>query len=137
MIPSIDDNLIADIEIETQPGLTYKMNLDDKYINGMCDDLEAVKQTVYKILNTERYKYNIYSWNYGVELQDLVGLPTSYVCSELQRRITEALLQDDRIEAVTDFEFDTSNRKEVVCAFIVQTIFGDMATEKVVNVENV
>lgn len=36
------------------------------------DGMEAVKQAVYKILQTERYKYVIYDWNYGVELEDLL-----------------------------------------------------------------
>lgn len=134
MIPSVNGILTADLEVSTQPSKTQKMYLDDKYINGTCDSLEAVKQAIYKILNTERYQYLIYSWNYGVEFIDLIGEPISYVCPEIQRRITEALMQDDRIESVGDFEFDTSKRHEVVCTFVVRTIFGDIAEEKVVNV---
>lgn len=134
MIPSINNILTTDLEVSTQPSHTYRMYPDDKYINGTCDNLEAVKQAVYKILNSERYKYIIYSRNYGVEFSDFVGQPTSYVCSELQRRITEALIQDDRIESVSDFEFDTSKRHELVCTFTVHTIFGDISEEKVVSV---
>ena len=44
------------IEIKTQPSLNYKMNLDRETVNGMCDKQEAMKQVIYKILNTERYK---------------------------------------------------------------------------------
>lgn len=134
MIPSVNGILTTDLEVSTQPSQIYRMNLDGKNINGVCDDLESVKQTIYKILNTERYKYVIYSWNYGVEFADLIGEPTSYVCSELQRRITEALTQDDRIESVGEFEFDTSKRHEVVCTFVVRTTFGDVDAERVVNV---
>ena len=133
MIPSVNDILTTDLEVSTQPSKTYRMYLDGDYINGTCDSLEAVKQSIYKTLNTERYHYIIYSWNYGVEFVDLIGQPISYVCSEIQRRIEEALLQDDRIESVSDFEFDTSNKHEVVCTFVVHTIFGDIAEEKVVN----
>ena len=133
MIPSNNSILATDLEVTTQPSLSHKMYIDDKYINGICMDLEEVKQTIYKILNTERYQYNIYSFDYGVELSDLIGEPISYVCSEIERRITEALTQDDRIESVSDFEFDTSKRHEVVCTFVVHTIFGDVAEEKVVN----
>ena len=106
------------------------MHMQDKIISGTCDGLEALKQVIYKILNTERYKYPIYSWNYGVELSDLVGEPMSYVCAESERRITEALTQDDRIDDVSDFEFDTSNKHEVVCTFIVHTIFGEITSQK-------
>ena len=134
MIPAINSILITDLEVSTQPSKTHRMYIDDKYINGTCDGLDAVKQSIYKILNTERYHYIIYSWNYGVELADLIGQSVSYICSEIRRRITEALLQDDRIESVTDFEFDTSKRHQVVCTFVAHTIFGDISEEKAVSV---
>ena len=134
MIPSANNILTTTLEVETQPSKTYKMYPDGNYINGTCDNLDAVKQSIYKILNTERYQYIIYSWNYGVELVDLIGEPVPYACSEIKRRITEALLQDDRITSVTDFEFNTDTKKVVVCTFVVHTIFGDVEEEKVVNV---
>ena len=134
MIPSVNNILTTDLEVTTQPSKSYKMHIDDRYINGTCQDLEEVKQTIYKILNTERYSYIIYSWNYGVEFSDLIGQPITYVCSEIQRRINEALTQDDRIESVSDFEFDISQKHEVVCTFTVHTIFGDTTEERMVTV---
>ena len=97
------------------------------------DELEAMKQVVYKILNTERYEYEIYSWNYGIELKDLIGEPVSYVVAELERRISEALLQDDRIESVDSFEYDYSKKGVVLVTFQVHTLFGNFDEEKVVN----
>ena len=130
MIPSVSNILSENLEVEIQPSKNYKMHMQDKIISGTCDGIEAMKQVIYKILNTERYKYPIYSWNYGVELSDLVGEPISYVCAEAERRITEALTQDDRIDDVSDFEFDTSNKQEVVCTFVVHTIFGEITSQK-------
>ena len=130
MIPSVSNILSENLEVEIQPSKNYKMHMQDKIISGTCDGVEALKQVIYKILNTERYKYPIYSWNYGVELSDLVGEPISYVCAEAERRITEALTQDDRIDDVSDFEFDTSNKQEVVCTFVVHTIFGEITSQK-------
>ena len=109
------------------------MHLDQNIISGFCDELEAMRQVIYKILNTERYQYIIYSWGYGIELVDLYGEPLTYVCPELQRRITEALVQDDRIESVDNFIFDTSEKKIVKVTFTVHTIFGSVEGEKVVN----
>lgn len=130
MIPSVSNLMTTNLEVETQPSKNYKMHIQDNIISGTCDGIEAMNQVIYKILNTERYKYPIYSWNYGVELSDLVGEPTSYVCAEAERKITEALTQDDRINDVSDFEFDTSNKHEVVCTFVVHTIFGDITSQK-------
>jgi hypothetical protein len=97
-------------------------------INGYTDGKEAVQQAIYLILNTERYKFIIYSWNYGVELVDLFGKPMSYVIAELPRRIKEALLQDDRITDVNDFTFEVK-RSRLYTTFTVTTIYGDIPTE--------
>ena len=132
MIPSTNSILSTNLKVGRQPTKTYKMNIENNVINGFCDSLEAMKQVVYKILNTERYANIMYSWNYGIELADLFGEPVNYVISELQRRIAEALVQDDRITSVDGFEYQT-NRKTVSLTFVVHTIFGDIESEKVVN----
>ena len=134
MIPSTSAFLESDFEIETQPTHTYKMNLESGSIRGYTDKLEAIKQAIYKILLTERYQYLIYSWNYGIETLDLYGEPLSYVCPELERRISEALLWDDRIESISDFEFDLSKKGSVQVSFTVHTRFGDVQAEREVNI---
>lgn len=134
MIPSTTAFLDEDFEIEELPTLTYAMNLTANRIRGYTDEQEAMQQAIYKILNTERYQYIIYSWNYGIELIDLYGEPVSYVVPELERRITDALSVDERIESVSDFEFDTSKKGIVAVTFTAHTIFGDIEVEKEVNI---
>lgn len=133
MIPAVNDILGADIEIETEPSLNYKMLPDDDAVIGTVDGLSAMRQVIYKILNTERFVYNIYSRDYGIELSDLFGEPYSYVCPELQDRITEALIQDDRIESVSGFEFSSPKRGVVTAEFTVHTVFGDVEANRTVN----
>lgn len=133
MIPSTTAFLEQDFEITKQPTHTYKMNLESNLIRGYTDGQEAMKQAIYKILNTERYQYVMYSWNYGIELLDLYGEPVSYVCPELERRITEALTWDDRIQSVDNFEFNISKKGEILVTFTAHTVFGDVVAEKVVN----
>ena len=110
MIPSVTGFLEQDFEITEQPTKTYKMNLQTNRIRGYVDGQEAMKQAIYKILQTERYQYIMYSWNYGIETLDLYGEPVSYVCPELERRISEALLWDERIQSVDNFEFNVSKK---------------------------
>ena len=133
MIPSTTAFLEQDFEIEEQPTHTYKMNLASELVRGYTDYQEAMKQAIYKILNTERYQYVMYSWNYGIELLDLYGEPVSYVCPELEHRITEALTWDDRIKSVYNFEFNISKKGEILVTFTAHTVFGDVVSEKVVN----
>lgn len=134
MIPSLNDVLLTELTVEEQPSKTYRMHIEKEYIGGTCDDLESIKQAVFKIVNTERYRHMIYSWNYGIELADLFGQRIGYVVPEIQRRITEALSQDDRILAVDSFEFDTSKRHEVVCTFVVHTAYGSFESGRAVNI---
>lgn len=133
MIPSTSGFLPQDFEIKEQPSKTYFMDIEAERIRGFTDDINSMKQAVFKILNTERYQYVIYSWNYGIETIDLYGQNTSYVMSELKRRITEALLWDSRIKSVDNFEF-SSERGKISCKFIAHTIFGDVDAERAVNV---
>lgn len=131
MIPNTGEFLRRDIEAAGQPSYTFKLNADS--VRGYVDELEAVKQAIYKALLTERYQYVMYSGDYGIETLDLYGQPISYVCAELERRITEALVCDDRIKSVGDFEFDLSKRGEVRARFNVKTVFGDIAAERTVE----
>lgn len=132
MIPAVNDDLINDFEYEELPTRTFRLNIPSNTIIGFTDELEAMKQAIFLILNVQRYEHIIYSWNYGIELEDLFGQPISFVLPELKRRITEALLQDTRITGVDNFSFETTKGK-VYATFTVSTIYGDVEAEKVVN----
>lgn len=127
MIPTAKNSLLT-LKAEAQPSLTYALDAESNCIRGKVDRLDAVKQAVYLILATERYAWQIYSWNYGVELVDHIGQPKEYALSEIQRCITEALTQDDRITAVDSFEFEIG-KKSVHVSFVVHSIFGNMEVE--------
>lgn len=135
MLPAEDMELIEDFKIVTQPGRTWQLDLEQSRMkSGKVDGMEALEQAVYKILLTERYQYPIYSWNYGIELFDLFGKPMSYVRPEVERRIKEALLQDDRITAVDNFQFESDDKNSLLVTFIVHTIYGELEAGKAVRV---
>ena len=134
----IDDIISNDFEVVEEPSYTYRMVLpktegDLTKFQGKTDELNAVRQAVYKILNTERYTYPIYSWDYGIELNDLFGQPIPWVYPELERRITEALVWDDRLTSVTEFELNNV-KNEVHASFTVNTIFGSFNQSLVVGI---
>lgn len=132
MVPD-NEVLLPDIEETTYPDLTYKINIDKNRISEYVDELDAVIQAIYLILNTERYEYIIYSWDYGIELLDLYGMPMPYVISEIKRRVEDALTQDDRIDSVSDFTFEKTGTKLHV-TFTVNSTFGDVETDMEVDV---
>lgn len=128
---------ISDINLENldvKEVIDSDFKLGDKIIVGKVSGLEHLKQTIFWLLNTERYECIIYDWNIGLETKDLYGMPVDYVCSELEYRIQDTLSIDERIEEIYDFSFDTSKRGVILCQFKVKSIYGEFTEEKEVNV---
>ena len=131
MIPKSSINIELSPEESIETSRAYKI-IGNK-IQGFTDELEALKQAIYKVLNTERYEYPIYSFNYGIELESLIGKDKTYVQIELKRRIRECLLRDDRITEVDNFKFEF-NGDQLKCTFDVHSIFGNITVSQEVNI---
>lgn len=123
MLPNLSiSNLQTNFEEITSPSLTW--DFEGKPI----DELDAVTQSIYCILSTERFYHSIYSYDYGSELTSLIGQPIDLVQAEAERLIKEALLQDDRILDISGFSFEVSGHNLAV-GFTVATIYGDTSQE--------
>lgn len=116
-----------------QPSKTWRLDFDRGRVVGLIDGLNAVKQAVTKILQTERFSHLIYDANYGSEFAGLIGHEPVFVQSELRRRIREALTQDDRITDVTDFQINIVGDSATV-RFTVESTFGSFQQGVSVNV---
>lgn len=113
----------------TQPSLT----LNEQDILVEIDGVEALKQSIQRILQTERYSNSIYDHAYGVELEELIGEEMGFARIDVERRIKEALMEDDRIRDVTDFETEVV-ASTLHVTFTVDSIFGEIKQE--VQLEN-
>lgn len=123
MVPEQTEELL-ELEITTQPTLTYKLDFESKRISKKIDDLDAVMQAVMKILYTERYSCVIYSGDYGVELEKLIGKDYDYIVSDIERIITEALTVDDRVTSISDLQIEKVATDAMRITFTVNTIYG-------------
>jgi hypothetical protein len=121
MIPKSLIDADTQIVVETQPTKTYRLSEDS--IQGFTDELEALQQAIYKVLHTEKYEYPIYGFDYGIDLESLLGKDPVYAQIEAKRRIQECLLQDARIKSVDNFQF-TIVGDEMNCTFDVVSIYG-------------
>lgn len=132
MLPqSSNVQVMTDLDIVSQPDKTYYIDEEKKIVQGTVEDyLKAVEQSVYLILQTERYDYIMYSHKYGIELKDLYGREENYVIPMLMLRVPEALLQDERIESIEDFSY-TVNSGKFLISFTVKTKYGDLKMEGV------
>ena len=131
MIPTTSFDM-SELQIVEYADKDYKLDTNNESVTGTCEQIESVKQAVFKALNTERYDNIIYSWNYGVETKDLFGMPMSYVQPEIKRRFEEALLQDERIIEVSDFEFEVKGH-ELHVSFFVTCDYGKFTAERTVT----
>ena len=136
MIPEEDtsDYLFKTGSIESvrEPTLTYRMDKNRKRIIGKIDGKDALAQAVYKELSTEKYKYAIYD-TYGIQREDLYGMPKMYVYILVKERIKEVLKADDRVLDVIDFEIveEKSKDEDLTISFVVVSIYGDIEVKGV------
>jgi phage baseplate assembly protein W len=133
MIPQGGSISNVAVQETQQPSLTWRLDFESGRVVGKIDGLDAVRQAVFKILQTDRFWHDIYTFDYGHELGTLIGDSPLYVQSEVSRMISEALLQDDRISAVDDIDVAfTADRLTV--SFTVVTEYGSFEEEVIRDV---
>jgi len=100
--------------------------------NGKCkivEGLEALKIKIYKALITQRYRYLIYSWDYGSELETLIGQKYSkeLTNSEALRYVRDALTAYFNYGWITEIKnFSTAFSDDTLhITFDVVTPFGE------------
>lgn len=133
MIPESQDFFSQDENtenFEVLPAKTYKLDLVNKRIIGLVDGSDAVMQFIRKVLNTDKYAFEIYDWYYGNELLKLVGHSYDYVVTRIPNIFKEALLVDDRITDVRDFTFNKTQIDAVVVSCYVDTVYGAIKYEQ-------
>lgn len=126
-------DLNSDLEETEYSDKTYKLDFTKNRITSEIKDIEALKQTIYCILNTERYENLIYSWGYGSELKALIGKDKDFVIGDLKRRIIDALLVDDRINSIDDFKY-TVEKNMLTVDFNVVSIYGEILITQEVTI---
>lgn len=119
----------SSLEDESQATKTFKAK--NLKIIGECDDKEALIQSIYFMLGTQKKKYLIYPRSYGI-LLDVVGMDEDIAKSEVKRRVTETLKQDDRINDVGNFEFEIDEDSMYITCTVF-SIYGEIDIEKEVK----
>jgi len=119
------------VKASPSPSRTYAFDFDTgEFAGRMTDGQEAVRQFIRKAIETARYRFLIYNSSYGCELTTLLGQDISHelLKREIARVITEALLVDDRIQVVDEFEIRRDN-DQIFANFTVHTHEGVIKQE--------
>lgn len=92
----------------------------------IAEGARALAVWAYFTIKIERYRFVQYSWEYGSEINDLIGYTHSdeYVKSEINRLITECLEPNAYITGITDLEVDRS-KETMNIKFRLLTEYGD------------
>ncbi|CAI6222099.1 putative protein YqbS [Bacillus subtilis] len=134
--PEIEFDDIEDDSEVIETSQTYKIDFENGRItNEKITGLEAIRQFVYLSLHTERYAYSVFSHDIGNELQDILAdneTTDAYKKMEIPRLIEEALIYDDRVSSVSDFEIEKQGDSFHV-SFTVETDEGKLEIEEVLG----
>lgn len=87
---------------------------------------EAVLVWAWKALHTARYRHEIYTWDYGSEIESLVGQPSSEELkqAEAARYLRECLLINPYITDVSNITVTFEGEKlNISCT--IETIYGE------------
>lgn len=126
-------DLSGSVEYVSQPSKTWRIDPATHRLSGTCEGYEAVCQAVNIILNVERYRWQIFQSSSGMEWEGLLGQDAGFVAAELQRRVTEALMMDDRVTGIENFDYNVRGQT-LSASFTVTTIYGGVKSSMEVNI---
>lgn len=92
---------------------------------------EAIKVWVYKVLQTERFRYGAYYDDYGLDLGKFIGkVPNNEInANELYNAVKETLLVNPYILAVNNISVEQMNKK-ITLNLELTTVYGK-STQKI------
>lgn len=133
MIPELTN--LTTLQTRVSPSKTFRINQESNRVIGMVDGQEAIAQSIWLLLSTERYSKVTHTGQYGVEFERYIGKPLDYVIQDLERAIKEALSVDNRIRGIQDFIVTASADGVVTASFTVNTIEGSInySTEVIIS----
>lgn len=121
-----DDNQV--VKVPKEYGIDFRTGqLTGKIVEG----LEAIKVWIWLCMHTERFRHAIYSADYGTSLEQYIGhmLSEEYLNTDCESEITDALLINEYIESIEDFEA-VRNSDSLNISFRVVTKFGSIEVDE-------
>lgn len=91
---------------------------------------EAIKVWAWLALNTARYRYSYYPWEYGSDLENLIGSSYSkqYETSRVSKMLTECVCVNSHIKGIKSLEC-TFEEGVLNASFTILTDCGDIDME--------
>ena len=93
----------------------------------IVEENEAIKVWVYKAIKTVRYQHEIYSWDYGCEIESLLGkrFNIGFIQSETKRFIREALSINPYITNISKIDVNFED-DDLLVKVELESIYGSL-----------
>lgn len=121
---SLDD---TEVEISSLPR-EYDIDFDTMTLSGeIVEGAEALAIWSFFALKTARYRYRAYTWQYGNEIESIIGkgYGIDYTKSEIERFISDCVCCHPYISGIEDTEMSFSDEGRLTVSFKLVTAFGD------------
>lgn len=114
----------ASVQMPIEYGIDFSTGqMTGKKVYG----LEAIKVWIWLCVHTERFRYQIYSWDYGVELEQYIGqtITEDFLNMDCRDGLEEALTIHPCITGIDGFEAYIE-RDRVRMKFTAVTTLGEV-----------
>lgn len=105
---------------------TWKIDFETNRLIGFIDQKELLKQHIFFILNIKKFETPIYSYNLGMDFNQLFKSLSNDIPNILFSNIKDALLSDYRINDIIDFSCKVFS-SYILAEFTVVSIYGNMS----------
>lgn len=135
ILPSFLSNLSSENTVEATATLSipveHGINFETGQLTGkMVTGKEAVRVWIWNCLRTERFRYGLYTWQYGVRCEQYIGQTVSaeFLQADCEDEVKEAMMVNPYITDITDFEASFSGTLLNI-SFNAVTSFGVVEVE--------
>ena len=109
----------------------YEVDFENGKLTGnKLYGLDAIRQWAYMALNTVRYQHIVKSWDYGCEVEELIGkgYSSEHVESELTRMIYDCLIMHAAIDDINvcDYMYGSDT---IRCTVVIKTNMGEVSVD--------
>lgn len=130
-----DDLYFRDfVVVEERPTRSFRLEEEAMEITEKIDDKEALVQSIREELQTEKGKFMIYSDDYGISTEDLLGANKQMAAVCLKDRIEECVMKDERVTGIDFLDMQLTPRGEISVMIEILSIYGNFKTEGVFHV---
>lgn len=102
---------------------TFRYIPERDAIAGRVKDGDALTQSLFFILMTDKYSYPIFNRDYGIDISDIIGEDFNTVYNKLPYRIVEAFEVDDRVLSVLDVDINQIDETTAAVDILIEDVF--------------